>query len=384
VEFQDLQRHWEQFGREDPLWAILTDPKAKGNRWDLPTFFASGEVEVGLLLAHAEQVVAGAGGELRRGRALDFGCGVGRATQALATHFEACDGVDIASTMIEQAGRLNRFGDKVNYHLNQQADLSLFHDNEFDFVYTVHVLQHMEPRYAERYIREFHRIVRPGGVLMFEFVTEQVAGASAALPESACRADIEIVSAPTKVEPGEQATVSVRVRNAGTDTWAAAGTAGWFQVTVGNHWRPTGSDRSAVLVLDDAHEPLPADVPAGQSVDMQFDVHAPQAGGSYDLEIDLVQEGVAWFADRGSSIAKVPVAVRPTRRVFRTKPAAAGAATGDSPAIMEMHGIPTDSVRSWVAESGGEVLAISDFNEIVKGDPSLDWHRAVAVVRRAG
>jgi hypothetical protein len=132
------------------------------------------------------------------------------------------------------------------------------------------------------------------------------------------------------------------------------------------------------------HEPLPADVPAGQSVDLQFDVHAPQAGGSYDLEIDLVQEGVAWFADRGSSIAKVPVAVRPTRRVFRTKPAAAGAATGDGPAIMEMHGIPIDSVRAWVTESGGEVLAVSDFNEIVNGDPSLDWHRAVAVVRRAG
>jgi hypothetical protein len=30
-----LQRNWDTFGRLDPLWAILTDPRHKGNRWDL-------------------------------------------------------------------------------------------------------------------------------------------------------------------------------------------------------------------------------------------------------------------------------------------------------------------------------------------------------------
>ena len=34
--------------------------------------------------------------QVRPGRALDFGCGVGRLTQALAGKFSECDGVDIA------------------------------------------------------------------------------------------------------------------------------------------------------------------------------------------------------------------------------------------------------------------------------------------------
>jgi len=399
VEFQELQRHWERFGREDPLWAILTEPKTKGNRWDLPTFFASGEVEVRRVLSHVEQVVAAAGGEFPRSRALDFGCGVGRATQALATQFASCDGVDISSTMIEQARRLNRFGKRVRYHLNQQADLRLFDDDEFDLVYTVHVLQHMEIRYAADYIREFHRIVRPGGVLLFEFVTEQVEGAREALPDEACRSTIEVVSAPVQLRPGERATILVRIRNEGGQTWAAAGTDGWFQVTVGNHWRPaqssapiqsraptrstvpTGSETEAILILDDARASLPADLAAGQSVDVELDVRAPQVSGSYDLEIDLVQEGVAWFADRGSSIASVPVAVRPSRRLFRGGAAKADA-DNTSGAIMEMHGIPADTVRAWVAESGGEMLALSEFNAVVGGKAPPDWHRAIAVVRR--
>lgn len=397
MEFQELQRHWERFGREDPLWAILTEPKTKGNRWDLPTFFASGEVEVRRVLSHVEQVVAAAGGEFPRSRALDFGCGVGRATQALATQFASCDGVDISSTMIEQARRLNRFGKRVRYHLNQQADLRLFDDDEFDLVYTVHVLQHMEIRYAADYIREFHRIVRPSGVLLFEFVTEQVEGAREALPDEAFRAAIEVVSPPAALHPGDRSRVQVRIHNEGRCTWPAAGTDGWFQVTVGNHWRPTGASAptespapgspapsgSATqpgLILDDARGQLPADVPAGQSVDVELEVQAPQASGRYQLEFDLVQEGVAWFANRGSSIASVPVAVRPERRLFRAK-ATRAEASDDDTAIMEMHGIPADSVRAWVSESGGEVLAISDFNAVVKGEAPLDWHRAVAVVR---
>ena len=43
---------------------------------------------------------------VRRSRSLDFGCGIGRLTQAMAEFFEVCDGVDISPTMIrEGAGR---------------------------------------------------------------------------------------------------------------------------------------------------------------------------------------------------------------------------------------------------------------------------------------
>ncbi len=48
-------------------------------------------------------------------RALDFGCGVGRLTQALARHFNIVDGVDIAPSMIELANQFNRSGGRCRY-----------------------------------------------------------------------------------------------------------------------------------------------------------------------------------------------------------------------------------------------------------------------------
>ena len=112
--------------------------------------------------------LAALGIEAKRGRALDFGCGVGRLTQALAERFDAVHGVDIAASMIDLAERHNRFGDRCKYHLNEKDELSLFADGSFDFVLTFICLQHMEPRYARRYLAEFARIVAPGGVLYFQ------------------------------------------------------------------------------------------------------------------------------------------------------------------------------------------------------------------------
>ncbi len=80
MELKRLQRNWDNLGRTDPLWAVLTDPEKKGNRWQLAEFFATGVGEVSALLRWIEPV----GVSLRRAKALDFGCDVGRLTQALA------------------------------------------------------------------------------------------------------------------------------------------------------------------------------------------------------------------------------------------------------------------------------------------------------------
>jgi 2-polyprenyl-3-methyl-5-hydroxy-6-metoxy-1,4-benzoquinol methylase len=141
MELGELQRDWEEFGRIDPLWAILTDPSKKNNRWDPQEFFATGEAETECLMDRIATLPL----SLRRGRALDFGCGVGRLTQALCRHFEQCVGVDIAPSMIELACGYNRFGDRCQYHVNAAADLRLFEDGHFDFVYSNIVLQHIPP-----------------------------------------------------------------------------------------------------------------------------------------------------------------------------------------------------------------------------------------------
>jgi SAM-dependent methyltransferase len=167
MDFELLKRNWEAFGREDPLWAVLTDPSRKGGRWDPDEFLATGEQEVAGVFAELEAF----GIAIMDGRALDFGCGAGRLTQALAGRFDHCDGVDIAASMIAAAEQLNRRAERVNYHVNPSADLALFGGETFDFVLSYIVLQHMEPRYAKRYIAEFVRVLKVGAVAVFSLPT---------------------------------------------------------------------------------------------------------------------------------------------------------------------------------------------------------------------
>ena len=100
MDLRELQRHWDTFGRTDPFWAILTDPSRRGNKWDPASFFATGRDEVAAHMAEATRL----GVPQARRRALDFGCGAGRLTQALADHFDAVVGVDVAPSMVALAG----------------------------------------------------------------------------------------------------------------------------------------------------------------------------------------------------------------------------------------------------------------------------------------
>ena len=41
-----VNRRWEKLARTDPLWAILSDPSKKGNRWEVDRFFRTGQDEI--------------------------------------------------------------------------------------------------------------------------------------------------------------------------------------------------------------------------------------------------------------------------------------------------------------------------------------------------
>ena len=117
-----LAHTWDVLGEHDPLWAVLTRPGTQGGRWDVEEFFLEGAEQVDGALGLVEGEI---GWHLATGAALDFGCGVGRLTQALCRRFDRVDGVDIAPSMIRGAERFNRFGDRCRYHLNARDDLDL-------------------------------------------------------------------------------------------------------------------------------------------------------------------------------------------------------------------------------------------------------------------
>lgn len=164
MDLHDLQRQWDTFGETDPLWGVLSWPDKAGQRWQIEEFFATGQAEIAEVLAESARL----GLEPARGAALDFGCGVGRLSQALAEQFAQVHGVDISPVMLEWARGYNRFGERCIYHLNARADLSTFPTASFDFIYSNITLQHMAPRYSRGYLAEFLRLLKPGGLLIFQ------------------------------------------------------------------------------------------------------------------------------------------------------------------------------------------------------------------------
>src|SRR4051794_26339506 len=127
MDLGELAKNWDSFGREDPLWAVLTDNKNRHGKWDLEEFRRKGTEQIDATLAFLEQVPI----DVARTRALDFGCGPGRLTQALCDHFDVVDGVDIADSMIGLAREWNEFGDRCQYHVNPRADLEVLGDARY-------------------------------------------------------------------------------------------------------------------------------------------------------------------------------------------------------------------------------------------------------------
>jgi SAM-dependent methyltransferase len=162
-ELETLSRTWDSLGQSNPMWAIQTTPENRQNP-DADEFFRTGEEDVAAEFAYLDSL----GIEPRYGKALDFGCGLGRLTQPLADRFDEAVGVDIAASMIEGARAANQRGTRCQFVLNERDDLSIFADGSFDFVFSLLVLQHMAPSWAEGYMREFVRVLKPGGIGYFQ------------------------------------------------------------------------------------------------------------------------------------------------------------------------------------------------------------------------
>jgi ubiquinone/menaquinone biosynthesis C-methylase UbiE len=153
--------------QKDPLWIICTDPGRKDGKWDTEAFFRTGEEEVNMVLDYIKKV--GLTVDFKS-PLLDFGCGVGRLTQAFARSFEQCYGVDISSTMIKYAQAYNRYPQRCFYQLNKKEDLKIFQDDFFGFIYTSLVLQHIKPALSTLYLKEYALVLKRGGVAVVQLV----------------------------------------------------------------------------------------------------------------------------------------------------------------------------------------------------------------------
>jgi SAM-dependent methyltransferase len=162
MNLEGLKSNWESLAERDALFAILTDHRRAGGKWDVAEFMATGEAETNTVMGHLASIRYRPNSA---GSALDFGCGVGRVTQAMARRFASCVGVDISRQMIDKAKALNQYA-HCRYLVSSEERLP-FADARFSFIYSNIVLQHVPRRFSTAYLREFVRILAPGGILVF-------------------------------------------------------------------------------------------------------------------------------------------------------------------------------------------------------------------------
>ena len=157
------QRDWEALAALDPLYAILSAAEAKHGGWDTDAFLATGIDDVARILTVAGTL----GRPAVRGASFELGCGVGRVTRALASHFDRSVGVDISASMIAQARDLNAEIANCTWIVNTDDDLRQLDDGSFDLVLSHLVLQHVPTRAAIlALLGELARILAPGGLLI--------------------------------------------------------------------------------------------------------------------------------------------------------------------------------------------------------------------------
>lgn len=137
--------------------------------------------------------------------------------------------------------------------------------------------------------------------------TEGAPRPAARLADADFRAELRAVEIPARVAAKSRAEIRVAVRNAGGAVWLARERGlSPFQLSAGNHWLDASGN---VVAGDDGRGALPRDLGPGEEAEITFAVNAPRLPGDYLLEIDVLQEGVSWFALKGSLTLRVPVRV---------------------------------------------------------------------------
>jgi ubiquinone/menaquinone biosynthesis C-methylase UbiE len=166
-----LRADWEVLGAADPLWAVYVKDGVRGGGWDVSEFLATGSREIDESWEQHRRVT----GHVPAADAvvLDFGCGVGRLSSAIAARTRHVVGIDISEPMLRTSRSVvpDEVRDRFSPVLSSSAALPL-RDASVDLAYTSLVLQHMPAELAVGYIREFMRVLRPGGTAMVQVADE--------------------------------------------------------------------------------------------------------------------------------------------------------------------------------------------------------------------
>ena len=132
-------------------------------------------------------------------------------------------------------------------------------------------------------------------------------GAGTAVDENAAAhqfgQEIDVQEPLNRLAVSQSVKVPVSVRNTSNFTWRSSGD---HPVRFAYHW----FDKDGRKIVHDGERTLLAeDLPAGATAKLMATVIAPSSPGEYTLRLTFVQEGIAWFYEKGAKPVEIEVRV---------------------------------------------------------------------------
>lgn len=160
---------WEDIGEHDPYFGVLTHDEFRSTQINADAkakFYESGVEHIDRVLRKLEKHWPKASSKLRT--AVDFGCGTGRLSLALARHFEAVQGFDISATMLAEA-EVQRHKMKLDNVAFQQIEGDQpFLESSYDYLHSSMVFQHIPPANGMLLLRHLLTHLRKNGLAFLQ------------------------------------------------------------------------------------------------------------------------------------------------------------------------------------------------------------------------
>lgn len=150
---RDTDADWRELGDTQPYWGVLTHPDYRTENLTeahVEAFYETGGQFIDGVLDQLERLT----GARPSGTALDFGCGTGRLTEAMARHLPTT-GYDISPGMLDRARERNGKGTYVG---EMPA-------GPFGWINSFIVLQHIPTARGMALIEELLGKLAPGGMV---------------------------------------------------------------------------------------------------------------------------------------------------------------------------------------------------------------------------
>jgi len=239
----------------------------------------------------------------------------------------------------------------------------VFEDASFDFVLTLIVLQHMRQDYSAAYLREFLRLLRPGGIMFFQIPIEPLSridagkrastAADTVLSPIALAAFTAVLPTNRDLAENEWQWFRVGICNVGKKAMKARG--------VGAVVLATRFDRlDASAASEIRWTPLPHDLAPGERATIVVADRAPGTAGLYTM-VALPCVGRQWFVHPDNVPGTCRTTVVPSLPGYQQPdgpPPPPVFADPDGASLIEVYGTKLSDLYSNITGAGGEFVDV--------------------------